>query len=88
MKILEVNQIRRDDNFIYYRRNFLADAKIELLSKTVDASISFTIETGPLGNKLIYVEFAKGTDIDYPLIPVKAALKNFILTLDEEGKLP
>lgn len=88
MKILELNQIKTDDNFIYYRRNYTGVAKMELLSKTMDANISFTIETGPFGDKVIFVDFAPGTVLDYPLIPVKAALKTFILTMDDEGKLP
>ena len=43
---------------------------------------------GPFGDKIIYVDLAPGTDIDYPLIPVKSALKTYILSLDNEGKLP
>lgn len=88
MRVLELNEIHTDDNYIYYRRNYTAQAKLELLSKTLDANISFTIETGPFGDKVIYVDFAPGTTLDYPLIPVKSALKTFILTMDNEGKLP
>ena len=88
MKVLELNQINTDDNYIYYRRNYTAQAKLELFSKVLCANISFTIEMGPFGDKIIYVDLAPGTDIDYPLIPVKSALKTFILTLDNEGKLP
>ena len=88
MKVLELNQISTDDNYIYYRRNYTAIAKLQMLSKTLDIKISFTIETGPLGDKMLYVDIDQGTDIDYPLIPVKSALKTYILTLDDEGKLP
>lgn len=88
MKVLELNQIHTDENYIYYRRNYTASAKLELLSKTLDAPISFTIEMGPFGDKIIFVDIAPGTDIDYPLIPVKSALKTFILTMDNEGRLP
>ncbi len=88
MKVLEIDQVQTDENFIYYRRNYKALAKIELVAKTLDANISFTIETGPFGDKVIFVDFAPGTEIDYPLIPVKSALKTFILKMDDEGKLP
>ena len=88
MKVLGLDQIRTDDNYIYYRRNYTAQAKLELLSKTLSANISVTIEMGPFGDKIIYVDLAPGTDIDYPLIPVKSALKTYILSLDNEGKLP
>jgi hypothetical protein len=88
MKVLELNQIHIDENYIYYRRNYTAQAKLELLSKSLEANISFTIETNPFGDKIIYVDLAPGTNLDYPLIPVKSALKTYILTLDNEGKLP
>ncbi|WP_191013656.1 hypothetical protein [Treponema zioleckii] len=88
MKVLELNQVRTDDNYIYYRRNYTALAKLELLSKTLDIGISFTIETGPFGDKVIYVDLAPGVDLDYPIIPVKSAIKNYILIMDNEGKLP
>ena len=88
MKVLGINQIRTDDTYIYYRRNYKAQAVLELLQKNCQANIAFTIETSPFGEKTIYVDFEKGTNIDYPIIPVKSALKNFILTLDNEGKLP
>lgn len=88
MKVLELNQVLTDDNFIYYRRNYTAVAKLQMLANSVDVKISFTIETGPLGDKIIYVDLDPKTDIDYPLIPVKSALKTFILKEDDEGKLP
>lgn len=88
MKVLEINQVKTDENFIYYRRNYTAVAKMELLSKTMDAGVSFTIETDPFGNKTIFVDIAPDAKLDYPLIPIKSALKTFILTMDDAGKLP
>ncbi|WP_407428538.1 hypothetical protein [Treponema sp.] len=88
MQVLELNQIAPDPSFIYYRRNYAAVARIQLLSKILDIKISFTIETGPLGDKMLYVDIAPGEDIDYPIIPIKSAIKTFILNLDNEGKLP
>lgn len=88
MKVLELNQIATDENFIYYRRNYTAIAKLQMLSRTLDIKVAFTIETGPLGDKVLYVDIDQSVDIDYPLIPVKSALKTFILTMDNEGKLP
>lgn len=88
MKVIEINKILTDDNFIYYRRNYSACAKLQMLSSTLEIKITFTIETGPLGDKMIYVDIDPASDIDYPLIPVKSALKTFILTMDNEGKLP
>lgn len=88
MQVLELNQIVPDPSYIYYRRNYAAVAKLQMLSKTIDIKISFTIETGPLGDKMLYVDIDPSEDIDYPLIPVKSALKTYILSIDNEGKLP
>lgn len=88
MKVLELAHIATDDNYIYYRRNYTATAKLQMLSKTLDVQISFTIETGPLGDKMLYVDILNSANIDYPLIPVKSALKTYILELENEGKLP
>jgi len=86
MKILELKQIQRADEGIYYRRKFTAEAVIELPASNFDIPISFTIETGPLGNKDLYIDFFK--TLDYPVIPLKKALTEKILTMDSEGKLP
>lgn len=88
MKVLEINKISADDNFIYYRRNYKAAARLQMLSKVLDVNIAFTIEMDPFGGKAVYVDLDPATDIDYPLIPVKTALKTFITTMDNEGKLP
>lgn len=88
MQVVELSKIVTDDNYIYYRRNYTATAKLQMLSKSLEINISFTIEIGPLGDKLIYVDIDPASDIDYPLIPVKSALKTFILNMDNEGKLP
>lgn len=88
MQVLGLSNISGDDTYIYYRRTYSAIATLQLLQNKVDAKISFTIEIGPLGDKNIYVDIDPSCDIDYPLIPVKSALKAYILKLDNEGKLP
>ena len=86
MKVLELNQIATDDTYIYYRRNYKAVAKLQMLSSSLDINISFTIEVSPLGDKVLYIDI--DDDIDYPVLPVKAALKTYILELDNKGELP
>ncbi len=88
MQVLELSRISTDATYIYYRRNYTAFAVLQMLSKTTEIKISFTIEVGPLGDKNIYVDIDPSADIDYPLIPVKSALKAYILKMDNEGKLP
>ena len=48
--------------------------------------IEFTIETTPFGNNDISVDLID--DVDYPVIQVKRALKDYIDKLDTAGKLP
>ncbi len=88
MKVLEINSIGVEDNLIYYRRNYTATAKIELLAKQEDVKISFTIEIDPFGRKTITLNYPYGTDFDYPVLPVSKSIKEKILSMDNEGSLP
>ncbi|NLM00452.1 MAG: hypothetical protein GX220_03235 [Treponema sp.] len=86
MKILEIRDIQREEGFIYYRRNFSAVALIQLPVKNIESSINFIIELLPTGKKEIDLEIVD--DIEYPLLPIKRALRETILTMDYEGQLP
>lgn len=86
MKILELRQIKRTEDGLYYRRKFSAEATVEIPIAVLELPIHFTIETGPLGNRDIDIEFSKQPD--YPLIPIKNALTKTITEMDMEGRLP
>ncbi len=86
MKILELKDLEREEGYIYYRRNFSALAILEIPGSTLEAPVEFCIETSPLGEKTI--ELNINNNINYPLLPVKKALKEYILLQDTEGKLP
>jgi hypothetical protein len=86
MKIQAIKDIKRKDVPIYYRRLFSGVAEIELLNKTVERGIDFSIETKPTGQKEISLTLAE--TVDYPLIPLMRELKNYINDLDEKGALP
>ncbi|HNY17165.1 MAG TPA: hypothetical protein PK542_10790 [Treponemataceae bacterium] len=86
MTILALNDIIRKENFIYYRREFTANALIELPGHQGVSQIEFTIETEPTGRKDIRVHLIDS--IDYPLLPIVKQLKEYILGLDHEGRLP
>lgn len=88
MKVLGLNSINREDSELYYRRKFTANAKLDILSSTVETEVLFCIETGPLGNKTIEVEIPEGKKLNYPVLPIMSALKQFILTMDSKGNLP
>lgn len=86
MRIVELKNLSREEGYIYYRRNFSAECVVEIPGSTIEAPVNFCIETNPLGAKSIELNFEKS--INYPLLPVKKALTEFILTQDKEGKLP
>ncbi|MDR0602609.1 MAG: hypothetical protein LBG42_09545 [Treponema sp.] len=86
MKILSIKSVSRKDVPIYYRRLFTGIVELELLNKTVERQIDFSIETGPTGHKEITVTF--GEKVDYPLVPLIRELKAFINNLDNSGGLP
>jgi hypothetical protein len=86
MKIKQIKNIVRKDVPIYYRRLFSGSLEIELMGKSLERNIDFTIETLPTGVNQVSVTIAE--PIDYPLVPLTRELKQFITTLDETGGLP
>ncbi|MDR3247436.1 MAG: hypothetical protein LBT39_01505 [Treponema sp.] len=86
MKILEVKDIIRKDVPIYYRRLYTGVAVIELINKSQDARLDFSIEHKPTGQKEILITLID--TVDYPVVPLNAAIKKFIDNLDSSGGLP
>ena len=87
MQILTLKNIKKTEGVIYYRRQYTADAEIQLPSQIEELPISFTIETGPLGNKVFELDFDV-TKLNYPILPVRKAIKEYILNIDQNGVLP
>jgi hypothetical protein len=86
MKVVELQNIMREEGHIFYLRKYTCDAVLELPTSECTVKISFSIETSPFGQKKIEVIFPQ--QINYPLLPVKKALVEFILKEEEEGRLP
>lgn len=86
MTVLGLDNILRKDNAIYYRRQFSADASYDLAGRKASGKIEFTIETSPFGESVISVNLID--PVNYPVIQVKRALKEYIGKLDTAGKLP
>ncbi|MDR2766774.1 MAG: hypothetical protein LBB82_00445 [Treponema sp.] len=86
MKIVTIKNLIRKDVPIYYRRLFSGVLVIELVGKTEEKQIDFTVETKPTGvNEVIVNSLAP---VDYPLLPLTREIKKFISALDETGGLP
>lgn len=86
MRIIALKNITRDENYIYYRRNFDAVAEFEFGSKQIEAPIKFLIETTPFGTKEISIFGLES--VNYPVLPLKKAIIEYISKQDSEGKLP
>lgn len=86
MKVVELQNLQREEGQIFYLRKYTCDAIIELPTATENTPIFFSIETSPFGKKIIELSFVK--PLNYPLIPVKKALLEYILTEEMEGRLP
>jgi hypothetical protein len=86
MRIVQIRNITRTEVPIYYRRLYSGIAEFELLNRSEDRPIDFTIEIKPTGQKDIFVTMPE--PLDYPLVPLMRELKRFLIDLDDAGKLP
>ena len=86
MKIIDFKNIKRKDVPIYYRRLYSCLAVLEVINKPVEVHLDFQIEHKPTGQTEITIT-SMGA-VDYPLVPLKRELKQFIGALDSDGKLP
>ncbi|MBR6153911.1 MAG: hypothetical protein IKQ43_05690 [Treponema sp.] len=87
MKVKEINSISKEDGFIYYINRYRGNAVLEILAKEVSIPVSFSIEINPLGQKNIEVENLPSS-LNYPVMPVKKSLKEFIDSMYTDGVLP
>ena len=86
LRILEIKNIERKDVPIYYRRFYTGFLILELFKKQEERQIEFMIEIKPTGHKEISITLNEA--IDYPLVPLMNAIKQYIHDLDSEGGLP
>ena len=86
MKVLEFRNLIREEGQIFYLRKYSCDAIMEITASSLEAKINFSIETTPLGERNIIISFPE--PLNYPVLPVKKALKEYIIMQDLEGHLP
>jgi hypothetical protein len=88
MKVLGINNIVRKDTPIYYRRYYTGNAVMELIGgKTGESAIEFMIETKPTGLNDTMIT-SMNPKLEYPLVPLHKALRDYINYLDANGGLP
>ena len=86
MRVVELQNLERKDVQIFYIRKYTATAVLDLTARTANVDIDFTIEMDPLGCKNFSLDI-KST-LDYPLIPIRKSILDYITKLEVEGKLP
>ena len=86
MKVVEIKDLQREEGHIFYIRKYSGEVYIELPTSVEHTPVSFVIEMDPLGNKTISLNILH--EINYPLVPLKRAIIEYILAQEMEGKLP
>ena len=86
MRVVELQNLEREDVQIFYIRKYAATAVLDLNARTANVNIEFSIEMNPLGLKDFTLNIKD--KIDYPLIPIRKSIIDFITNLEVEGKLP
>ena len=86
MRVVELQNLERKDVQIFYIRKYTATAVLELTARNANVDIDFTIEMDPLGCKNFTLSI--NSQIDYPLIPLRKTILDYISNLEVEGKLP
>lgn len=57
MRVIELKNIEREEGQIFYLRKYTCNAVIELPTNTETIKINFSIETNPMGKKIIEIAF-------------------------------
>ena len=86
MKVVELANLQREDVQIFYIRKYAATAVLDLTARTAKVDIEFSIEMNSFGNKDFSLSIK--SPIDYPLIPIRKSILEYITNLEMEGKLP
>lgn len=83
---MELANLKREDVQIFYIRKYAATAVLDLTARTANVDIEFSIEMNSFGNKDFSLSIKN--QIDYPLIPIRKSILEYITKLEMEGKLP
>ncbi|MDR0910806.1 MAG: hypothetical protein LBM77_13705 [Spirochaetaceae bacterium] len=86
MKALKLSNITHKDSPIYYRRNYTAQALLDIMGKEQEVPVEFTIETLPSGGTEITI--TEMGEVDYPRAPLLTEVKRIIIATDSSGGLP
>lgn len=84
MKIIDLRDIQRENEHIHYRKRYRAVLVYSIGgSEEHLANIVFVFEYNAFGSKKLIIQFED--PINYPLLPAKKKLSEYILTRFEHG---
>ncbi len=87
MDLIEITNITKKDMPLYYREDFscLALFNDTAQSRQIEIPVDFSLESNAWGEKSVEI-FLKES-IDYPVLPLKKSIREYILALDKERKI-
>lgn len=86
MLVENIIDIEKKNSLIYYREEFEATAVYNILETEQKGKISFLIEVNPVGQKQLFITLIDKPD--YPVLPIRLALKEKIQHLITSFALP
>lgn len=86
MTVQGIQNIESEHGHVFYMRKYTAEAIIELPTATVNVFIKFSIESTPLGERIIKVQVLDS--VNYPTLPLRKALTEYIDNADLRGEIP
>ena len=86
MLVEDIINIEKKNSLIYYREEFEATAVYNILEREQEGKIDFLIEVDPIGQKQLFVQLIDKPD--YPILPIRLALKEKIRHLITASTLP
>ncbi|WKC85126.1 hypothetical protein [Borreliella lusitaniae] len=86
MQLISLNNIKKQESFIYYRNVYFADALYKYNDVLEIKKVKFVIEATPLGEKHVTIDFVDL--LNYPVLKLMVAIKRRIIDLEFKGMLP
>lgn len=86
MRVIELRDLLRKETHLHYRREFTAKAVLDVLDRSIERRIEFSMEKTPLGATNVKVQLMD--PIEYPVLPVLSGIRDFVTELDRDGSLP
>ena len=86
MKVVELRELRLKESTIHYLKEFTALAVLEARERRSEAEVVVTVEHKAMGPPDVGVRVLR--PLDWPLLPVVHALRDYFLDMQKSGRLP